>query len=286
MSDKLSPKDFASITEWAKQYIVGNIKGELLDPVIAVKSNTHTELIYTVNNPNEVDAYFNDELISAKGQSEMTHIWSEDKLKIIGALTAKNYKSSNVVSLEVERAPDVLDVDITLSSTIETSGTLKKGITAYIKYNLTFDSKISISSLTLDTSNAISYYFTSYGTINPDYKVGELSSIPLVQNEIENNSLVLNNAYKIGSNSIGVIEIFEWYYYGYNTTAGSSPNWSKDEMYQFLTIPLKGEITYTYNGNEYTKTLNNELKFDISSVRGKRIYDEAKLEEITTTIKL
>lgn len=120
MSDKLSPKDFDSITEWAKQYIVGGIKGTLLNPVIAVKSNDYNQLIYTVNNPNEVEAYFNDELISAKGQSELTHIWNESTFTISGKLSAKNWNSSEVVSLKVERAPKLYN--ITVSAT--TNGTI------------------------------------------------------------------------------------------------------------------------------------------------------------------
>ena len=120
MSDKLSPKDFDSITEWAKQYIVGGIKGTLLNPVIAVKSNDYNQLIYTVNNPNEVEAYFNDELISAKGQSELTHIWNESTFTISGKLSAKNWNSSEVVSLKVERAPKLYN--ITVSET--TNGTI------------------------------------------------------------------------------------------------------------------------------------------------------------------
>ena len=120
MSDKLSPKDFDSITEWAKQYIVGGIKGTLLNPVIAVKSNDYNQLIYTVNNPNEVEAYFNDELISAKGQSELTHIWNESTFTISGKLSAKNWNSSEIVSLKVERAPKLYN--ITISAT--TNGTI------------------------------------------------------------------------------------------------------------------------------------------------------------------
>lgn len=120
MSDKLSPKDFDSITEWAKQYIVGGIKGTLLNPVIAVKSNDYNQLIYTVNNPNEVEAYFNGELISAKGQSELTHIWNESTFTISGKLSAKNWNSSEVVSLKVERAPKLYN--ITVSAT--TNGTI------------------------------------------------------------------------------------------------------------------------------------------------------------------
>lgn len=120
MSDKLSPRDFESITEWAKQYIVGGIKGTLLNPVIAVKSNDYNQLIYTVNNPNEVDAYFNDELISANGQSELTHIWNESTFTITGKLSAKNWNSSEVVSLKVERAPKLYN--ITVSAT--TNGTI------------------------------------------------------------------------------------------------------------------------------------------------------------------
>lgn len=120
MSDKLSPRDFESITEWAKQYIVGGIKGTLLNPVIAVKSNDYNQLIYTVNNPNEVDAYFNDELISANGQSELAHIWNESTFTITGKLSAKNWNSSEVVSLKVERAPKLYN--ITVSAT--TNGTI------------------------------------------------------------------------------------------------------------------------------------------------------------------
>lgn len=120
MSDKLSPKDFDSITEWMKQYIIGGIKGTLSNPVIKVKSNDYNQLIYTVNNPNEVDAYFNDELISANGQSELTHIWNESTFTITGKLTAKNWNDSEVVSLKVERAPKLYN--ITVSAT--TNGTI------------------------------------------------------------------------------------------------------------------------------------------------------------------
>ena len=282
MSDKLSPKDFASITEWAKQYIVGNIKGELLDPVIAVKSNTHTELIYTVNNPNEVDAYFNDELISAKGQSEMTHIWSEDKLTISGALKAKNYKSSNVVSLEVERAPDTVPVTIQITQYIYSPGYMR-----YLNFGLKFSDNITVSSITpksgsvsLYTTRNQQYYESYYMTGETTTTNAKTSSIGCTDNKCDEvfTRLVVSD-YEEG----------EGYYlrrwYGYNTNQGMSPSFKA--VNEFI-CSLNFDITYIYNGNTITKNVDLSLKKDIASINGKtmatnNIFDDLN---VSTTINI
>lgn len=286
MSDKLSPKDFDSITDWMKQYIIGNIKGTLSNPVIAVKSNTYNELIYTINNPNEVDAYFNGELISAKGQSELTHVWNEDSFTISGKLTAKQYKDSEIVSLNVERAPDKLK----LSGTIKTKYEIFRGAYdvstgIYYGYNLVSygieliddSGEIIINSFTPKVdSNKGQMTKTLYDKLHGLYSVGTTDEITLRTSKVvaTNNFIILtSNIYVTFLESYDgeTYSITNEYYYGYNKTTGSSASWDKTSS-NILSIPFIGTLNYTLNGEKVEKEVDTSIEIDIKAWTGFQIY--------------
>lgn len=285
MSDKLSPKDFDSITEWIKQYIGTEPEPteQLLSPIIAVKSNTHTELIYTVNNPNEVDAYFNGDLISAKGQSELTHIWNEDSFTISGNLTAKGYIASDTATLTVERAPDTVSVKVQLITSSTSAAN-----NYYTQYKLKFGNEITVNSIQLGDSGSFSFYDTrdSYSMGTHIYSAGSLVSPSIQSSSItaEDNvcQLCSFNTYTKTSSLI-----YDRFIYGNNESSGEYVSYASTNILTFNKTII---INYTYNGNTESKEFTINMTKDIASLNGLMMYSNAVNSfnnlDISTTINI
>ena len=123
MSDKLSPKDFNSITEWIKQYI-GMVKPQpvqkLEAPLFDVLSNTYAKFTYKVINPNEVfvNVFVGEEskyTIEANSSIELSYEWGNDQYTFNMGYKFNNedYQDSDYSYLTVVRPEQVFTISIT-----------------------------------------------------------------------------------------------------------------------------------------------------------------------------
>ena len=122
MSDKLSPKDFNSITEWIKQYI-GMVKPQpvqkLEAPLFDVLSNTYAKFTYKVINPNEVlvNVFVGEEskyTIEANSSIELSYEWGNDQYTFNMGYKFNNedYQDSDYSYLTVVRPEQVFTISI------------------------------------------------------------------------------------------------------------------------------------------------------------------------------
>ena len=122
MINKLSPKDFNSITEWIKQYI-GMVKPQpvqkLEAPLFDVLSNTYAKFTYKVINPNEVlvNVFVGEEskyTIEANSSIELSYEWGNDQYTFNMGYKFNNedYQDSDYSYLTVVRPEQVFTISI------------------------------------------------------------------------------------------------------------------------------------------------------------------------------